>query len=110
MDTVSSPESNPQSSDDSDRKDKERVSKERVGFDDILPFNLDPSYDPREGLWDPERAEREEGVKEEAAVPEPAPPVPVVKRKRALPRSWVNITLRAMFVLVILAALWGLFF
>ena len=105
MGTVSSPESNPQSSDNSDRKDKERV-----GFDDILPFNLDPSYDPREGLWDPERAEREEGVKEEAAVPEPAPPGPVVKRKRALPRSWVNITLRAMFVLVILAALWGLFF
>ncbi|HLR48373.1 MAG TPA: hypothetical protein VK089_04785 [Corynebacterium sp.] len=105
MGSVSTPEPNSQSSDNSDRKDAERV-----GFDDILPFNLDPSYDPREGLWDPERDAHEDDVNNESAVPEPAPPVPVVKRKRALPRSWVNITLRAMFVLVILAALWGLIF
>ena len=79
---------------------------ERVGFDDVQPFNLDPSYDPREGLWDPERNTEHEDVAD--AVPEPAPPVPVVKRKRALPKSWVKLTLRAMFVLIVLAALWGL--
>lgn len=109
------PDSNPENS--SARPSREQAHEpaedknaERVGFDDILPFNLDPSYDPREGLWDPERDTQEEPVKNETAVPEPAPPVPVVKRKRALPKSWVKVTLRAMFVLIIIAALWGLIF
>lgn len=109
------PDSNPENS--SARPSREQAHEpaegknaERVGFDDILPFNLDPSYDPREGLWDPERDSQEDAVPNETAVPEPAPPVPVVKRKRALPKSWVKVTLRAMFVLIIIAALWGLIF
>lgn len=99
MSTPQNSSSNPQ--------EPSREGNERVGFDDIQPFNLDPSYDPREGLWDPERANEES---ETESVPEPAPPVPVVKRKRALPKSWVKLTLRAMFLLIILAALWGLIF
>lgn len=110
---MSTPEPSPEnSSNSSPRKPVDGAEAERVGFDDIQPFNLDPSYDPREGLWDPERDIRE-GQEEEVAaeaVPEPAPPVPVVKRKRALPKSWVKITLRAMFALILLAALWGLIF
>lgn len=31
-----------------------RPDSERIGFDDIQPFNTDPDYDPREGLWDPD--------------------------------------------------------
>jgi hypothetical protein len=105
------PDSNPEnSSAHPSREPAEDKNAERVGFDDILPFNLDPSYDPREGLWDPERDSQEDAVPNETAVPEPAPPVPVVKRKRALPKSWVKVTLRAMFVLIIIAALWGLIF
>lgn len=104
---MSTPEPTPENtSHSSPKKPTDRAGGERVGFDDIQPFNLDPSYDPREGLWDPER----NGEEEVAAVPEPAPPVPVVKRKRALPKSWVKITLRAMFALILLAALWGLVF
>ncbi|MDY3126592.1 MAG: hypothetical protein SOW59_00460 [Corynebacterium sp.] len=68
---------------------------ERIGFTDIQPFNTDPTYDPREGLWDPER-----GAK--------PTPTPVVRRTRALPKSHVRLTLRIMLLLIIIAAVVGL--
>ncbi|MDO5031052.1 hypothetical protein [Corynebacterium sp.] len=47
--------------------------------------------DPREGLWDPERA-------------------PQQRRKRALPKSRVGVTLWAMIALVVIVALIGALF
>lgn len=56
-----------------------------------------PDYQPREGLWQPET------TSEVAATARP------VRRKRALPRSRVSITLRLMIALVVLAALASVF-
>lgn len=63
---------------------------ERVGFEEVQPFNTDPAYEAREGLWDP--AQRP------------------TRRKRALPKSRVSITLIAMIALVIVAAVTGMVF
>ena len=58
---------------------------------------------PREGLWDPE-AKRAGQSSTSAATPGTQP----VKRKRALPKSRVTLTLWTMIALVIVVALIGL--
>ena len=58
---------------------------------------------PREGLWDPE-AKRAGQSSGSAARPGAQP----VKRKRALPKSRVSLTLWTMIALVIVVALIGL--
>ena len=59
--------------------------------------------DPREGLWDPERKKDER-----AANPPVVGASQPVRRKRALPKSRVSLTLWTMIALVIVVALIGL--
>ena len=59
--------------------------------------------DPREGLWDPEHKKDER-----AANPSVVGTSQPVRRKRALPKSRVSLTLWTMIALVIVVALIGL--
>ncbi|MCZ9296085.1 hypothetical protein [Corynebacterium yonathiae] len=58
---------------------------------------------PREGLWDPE-AKRSA----QSSTPTTTPGTHPVRRKRALPKSRVSLTLWTMIALVIVVALIGL--
>jgi len=58
--------------------------------------------DPREGLWDPERKKDER-----AANPSVVGTSQPVRRKRALPKSRVSLTLWSMIALVLIIALIG---
>ncbi|MDK8591914.1 hypothetical protein [Corynebacterium accolens] len=58
--------------------------------------------DPREGLWDPERKKDER-----AANPPVVGASQPVRRKRALPKSRVSLTLWSMITLVLIVALIG---
>ena len=58
---------------------------------------------PREGLWDPEAKHTSQ-----PSAPATTPDAQPAKRKRALPKSRVSLTLWTMIALVIVVALIGL--